>query len=141
MNTHATIRVFNAAPLAGWLIHDGQRLPVAADSQPGVAFRNGWRVAPGTYSACHWQDLGGDLWNHIGSPLDIVAFLPAYGSRPMTTGCRSAICAMISERYPGEIDNRITEHLADDLIAFLNTRSLYVEGRFRTQLPHLSRLR
>jgi hypothetical protein len=121
VNILASIRGANAAAFPGWLVHDGQSLPVAPASQPGVAFRNGWRVPPAQYPASHWLEFGRDFWRHIGGPLDIVAFLPSYRS-PAAARWRSAVCTMISERFGGDADEVINERLADDIIALLNTR-------------------
>jgi hypothetical protein len=109
-------------------------MPVAPDGQPGVAFRNGWRVAPARYLASHWVDIGWDSWRHDGGPLDIVAFLPSYAPKPMAPW-RSVVCTMIRERFPNEIDNRINERLADDLIAFLTAHRSCDKDQPRWDFP------
>ena len=123
MNVQSSIRGANLAPYPGWLPHDGRALPVDLSSQPGVAFRNGWRVPPAQYPASHWLEFGRDFWRHIGGPLDIVAFLPSYRS-PAAARSRTAVSAMISERFGHAPDDAINERLADDIIALLNTRSM-----------------
>ncbi len=97
-------------------------MPVASDSQPGVTFRNGWRVPPAQYPASHWIELGTGFWRHVGGPLDIVAFLPSYGTQA-TAHWRSAVRTMIDQRLGGELDDRINEGLADDIVALMNSRS------------------
>jgi hypothetical protein len=121
VNLQASIRGAKVAPYPGWLAHDGVTMPVAPASQPGVAFRNGWRVPPAHYAASHWLEFGRDFWRHIGGPLDIVAFLPSYHSQT-AAHWRSAVCSMISERFGREADERINERLADDIIALLHSR-------------------
>ena len=121
MNVLASIRGTRPAAYPGWVAHDGRSLPVALASQPGVAFRNGWRVPPGQYPASHWLEFGRDFWRHVGAPLDIVAFLPSYLS-PAAARCRWALCSMISERFGSDADEGINERLADDIIALLSTR-------------------
>ncbi len=106
----------------GWLVHDGQAIPVAPGSQPGVAFRNGWRVPPAQYAASHWTELGTGFWQHAGGPLDIVAFLPSYGPQS-NAQWRAAVRTMIGQRLGTECDERINEGLADDIIALMNSRS------------------
>lgn len=132
MNILASIRGATTAPYRGWLAHDGRDLPVQPASQPGVAFRNGWRVPPGQYPASHWLEFGRDFWRHIGSPLDIVAFLPSYRSHE-AAHWRSALCAMINERFGSETEDGVNERLADDIIALLNTR-----GSFDSRGPRLN---
>ena len=97
-------------------------MPVAPTSQPGVAFRNGWRVPPAQYAASHWVEFGRNFWRHVGSPLDIVAFLPSYRSQPAARW-RAAVCNLICERFGGEPDDRINQRLADDIIALLSSRN------------------
>jgi len=121
VNVVASIRGAKIAPYPGWLAHDGRCLPVAPASQPGVAFRNGWRVPPAHYPASHWLEFGRDFWRHIGGPLDIVAFLPSYRS-PAAARWRSAVCTMISERLGSEADETVNQRLADDIIALLIAR-------------------
>lgn len=121
MNVQASIRGAPIAPYPGWLAHDGRALPVAATTQPGVAFRNGWRVPPGQYPASHWFEFGRNFWLHIGGPLDIVAFLPSYRSHA-SARWRSAVCTMISERFGTDADDGINERLADDILALLHSR-------------------
>jgi len=121
VNIVASIRGANAAACPGWLVHDGRSLPVVPTSQPGVAFRHGWRVPPAQYAASHWLEFGQDFWRHIGGPLDIVAFLPSYRS-PAAARWRAAVCTMISERFGSDADEAINKRLADDIIALLNTR-------------------
>ena len=96
-------------------------MPVAPTSQPGVAFRNGWRVPPAQYTAAHWVEFGRGFWRHLGGPLDIVAFLPSYQSP--AARWRRAVCHLISERFGGGAEDGIYERLADDIIALLNTRA------------------
>ncbi len=97
-------------------------MPVAPSSQPGVAFRNGWRVPPGHYPASHWREFGRDFWCHTDGPLDIVAFLPSYHS-PVAARWRAAVCSLISERLGYDSGDPISERLADDIIALLSTRA------------------
>jgi len=96
-------------------------MPVAPGSQPGVAFRNGWRVPPAQYPASHWIELGTGFWQHVGGPLDIVAFLPSYATQT-TAHWRSAVRTMIGQRLGREFDDRINEGLADDIVALMNMR-------------------
>lgn len=121
MNFLASIRGANEAPYPGWLTHDGFAMPVAPESQPGVAFRNGWRVPPGHYAASHWLEFGGDFWCHDGRPLDIVAFLPSYRSATVSRW-RLAVCSLIEERFGCDAGEVVNERLADDIIALMNLR-------------------
>lgn len=121
MNFPASIRDARTAPNAGWLTHDGVALPVAPTSQPGVVFRNGWRVPPGEYPASHWLEFGRDFWRHVGGPLDIVAFLPSYGWAAAALS-HSAVSGMIRTTFGDDAGEGIAERLADDIIALLSTR-------------------
>jgi hypothetical protein len=140
VNAQASIRGANDAPYPGWLVHDGVAMPVPARSQPGVAFRNGWRVPPAHYSAAHWIELGRNFWHHTGGPLDIVAFLPAYRSRAAARW-RAALCSMISDRFGTETDDRTNELLADDIMALLNSRATGDLTEARLDLSDMLRLR
>lgn len=140
MNAQASIRGAKDAPYPGWLAHDGAAMPVTPASQPGVAFRNGWRVPPGHYSASHWLGLGRDFWRHAGGPLDIVAFLPSYRSH-LAARWRKALCGMISERFGNDPDGRINEQLADDILALLNPRETGDAIETRLDLSDMLRLR
>ena len=133
VNVQASIRSDKSAPYPGWLVHDGGAIPVALTSQPGVAFRNGWRVPPAQYPASHWLEFGRNFWRHVGGPLDIVAFLPSYRSTA-TAHWRAAVCAMISERFGTEASDGVNERLADDIIALLNARET---GETYRELPDL----
>jgi hypothetical protein len=136
VNVLASIRSAKDAPYPGWLVHDGVAMPVAPASQPGVAFRNGWRVPPAHYPASHWLEFGRDFWRHVGDPLDIVAFLPSYHSQTVAHW-RSAVCSMISERFGSDTEGRINEQLADDIIALLNTRGTGDAHGARTELSNV----
>ena len=140
MNDLSSIRASQAVRFTGWLFHDGRGMPVPPDGLPGVAFRNGWRVAPSCYLARHWVGIGWDSWCHSGGPLDIVAFLPSYGLRPVTPW-HSEVCAMIRDRYPCETDTWINERLADDLIALFATRRTCRKGQSLSQFPDTLLLR
>jgi hypothetical protein len=122
MNVLASIRGADTAPCPGWLVHDGRTMPVAPASQPGVAFRNGWRVSPAQYTAAHWIECGRDFWRHLGGPLDIVAYLPSYRPPPAARW-RAALCNLIGERLGGDAGDGISERLADDIIALLGART------------------
>jgi hypothetical protein len=97
--------------------HDGRSLPVALASQPGVAFRNGWRVPPGQYPASHWLEFGRDFWRHVGAPLDIVAFLPSYLS-PAAARCRSALCSISASDSACDADEGINDRSRTTLLRF-----------------------
>lgn len=140
VNAQATIRGAHDAPYPGWLAHDGAGLPVSPTSQPGVAFRNGWRVPPAHYSASHWLEFGRDFWRHVGGPLDIVAFLPSYRSHTAARW-RAALCNMISERLGTETNDRTNELLASDIMALLNTRETGDAAEARLDLSEMLRLR
>jgi hypothetical protein len=140
VNAQASIRGAKDAPYPGWLAHDGAAMPVPAQSQPGVAFRNGWRVPPAHYSAAHWLEFGRDFWRHTGGPLDIVAFLPAYRSHA-TARWRAALCALIGERLGTPAGDRINELLADDIMALLNARESGDLTQARLDLSDVLRLR
>lgn len=140
MNIVASIRGIKTAPYPGWLVHDGGPIPVAPDSQPGVAFRNGWRVPPAQYSASHWLESGRDFWRHVGDPMDIVAFLPSYRSLAAARW-RAAVCNMISERFGNETGDAINERLADDIMALMNSRATGDACRARMDLSDAFQLR
>ena len=115
-------------------------MPVPPRSQPGVAFRNGWRVPPAYYSASHWVEFGRDFWRHTGGPLDIVAFLPSYRTQAVARW-RTALCSMIGKRFGNETDPWSNELLADDIIALLKSCDAGDATQVRADLSDVLRLR
>ncbi|XUU60627.1 hypothetical protein ACRAQ6_13870 [Erythrobacter sp. HA6-11] len=60
----------------GWTAHDGGRCPIAPDSMPKLMFRMGTRTS-GDRTAASW----GNMWQHDGGPMDIIAFKLDHAAR------------------------------------------------------------